>query len=298
MTGQSAGAAGSEVSLAEAKLHARETVKRSGTSFFHAMRILPRARREAMYAVYAYCRTIDDIADGEDTVAQKRKALAGWREEIARLYEGRPTTVVALALQEPVELFELPRREFELLIEGMEMDVNGPMRAPSMEELLRYTRRVAGAVGMLSMRIFGAPRNQAADDFALNLADALQLTNILRDVAEDAEDGRLYLPHDLLHAHGIRSTDPEEVVGAAHLEGVCRDLAAIARERFAETRRALKVLDPAPLRPALMMMGIYESYLDRLERTGFDRLGPKVRLSKLEKLAISARYALAPPLNT
>lgn len=297
MTDRPAGSAATEVSRAEARHFARETVKRSGTSFFHAMRILPRPRREAMYAVYAYCRTIDDVADGLAPLEQKVAALTDWREEIARLYAGHPTRVVTRALEEPIALFALPRQEFELLIEGMETDVSGRMRAPTMDELLRYTRRVAGTVGLLSMRVFGAPCNEAADSFALDLADALQLTNILRDVREDASAGRLYLPRDLLLAHDIRSTAPDEVVRAPGLEHVCRDLAAFARRRFAKVRRALEHLDPAPLRPALMMMGIYETYLDRLEHTGFDRHAPRVKLSRLEMFAVSARYALALPPN-
>ena len=191
-----------------AALHAREVVTKSGTSFGLGMKILPKARREAMFAIYAFCREIDDIADEGGTHAEKIAGLNGWRDEIERLYAGAPTYPTARALAGPIEQFDLPKEEFILLIEGMEMDANGPVVAPSWEELFAYCRRVAGAVGLLSMRAFGAPNNQTADRFALSLADALQTTNILRDVREDAEMGRLYLPRPLLEKYEIPTDDP------------------------------------------------------------------------------------------
>ena len=185
-----------------AREHAKATVKRSGTSFAAGMSILSRERREGMHAIYAFCREVDDIADGDQSVVDKRLSLAAWRAEIDSLYAGKPRTPVGVALAGPVERYSLDRAEFILMIEGMEMDAEGPVVAPSMETLLAYTRRVAGAVGMLSMPVFGAPQCAASRDFALSLGDALQFTNVLRDVGEDAAIGRLYLPRELLEKHG------------------------------------------------------------------------------------------------
>ena len=186
----------------EARRHASETVKRSGTSFAAGMRILSKPRRDAMYSIYAFCREVDDIADEGGTPEQKRAGLNAWRDEIERLYTGAPTTPTGLALLQPIRDFNLSKDEFILMIEGMEMDANGPVVAPSMETLLAYTRRVAGAVGMLSMPAFGAPEGEVADRFALSLGDALQLTNILRHVGDDAKIGRLNLPREILLKHG------------------------------------------------------------------------------------------------
>ena len=288
--------AAAAISIEDARRHAQETVERSGTSFGAGMRILSGDKREAMYAIYAFCREVDDIADEPAPLAEKKQGLLAWRAEIDRLYDGAPTFPTGVALLDKVRAFDLPKEEFILMIEGMEMDAEGPIVAPSMEKLLAYTRRAAGAAGMLSMPVFGAPRTQAAEDFALALADALQLTNILRDIEEDAEEGRLYLPRELLEKHDCPMT-PEEIVSAKNLPKVREDLAAIAREKFAAVRAALKDLDWKVLRPALLMMGVYERYLDKMTARGWANGQPKVALSKTEKAMIAARWYFAPKLT-
>lgn len=284
------------IDIGDARRHAEETVKRSGTSFSAGMAILPKKRREAMHAIYAFCREVDDIADDDGmTRDERRRRLAEWRAEIDRLYEGRPAFPTGVALLEPVRAYGLPKNEFLMMIEGMEMDADGPIVAPSMERLLAYTRRVAGAVGQLSMPVFGAAKGEASDRFALALGDALQLTNILRDIAEDAGIGRLYLPAELLEKYGAPK-DPAKIVGAAGLSDVACDLGEIAREKFAEARRALKDLDWRTVRPALLMMGVYEAYFKKMDERGFEHAGEAVTVSKAEKILIALRYWLAPPL--
>lgn len=278
---------------------ATQSVKKSGTSFAAGMAILPRPRREAMHAIYAFCRAVDDIADDPAmSVAEKRARLADWRCEIDRLYEGAPTFPAAVALEEPVRAYDLPKAEFLMMIDGMEMDAEGPIVAPSFERLFGYTRRVAGSVGLLSMPAFGAPKGEASDRFALALGDALQLTNILRDVAEDASIGRVYLPAELLDKHGA----PMDAAGVAARPGalapVARELAGVAMRKFAEARAALRDLDWRTVRPALLMMGAYEAYLRKMTARGWDRVGDPVSLSKAEKLFIAVRYGLAPPLTS
>lgn len=279
-----------------ARAHAIATVKRSGTSFAAGMRILSRERRQAMHAIYAFCREVDDIADGDQSVVDKRLSLAAWRAEIELLYDGSPQTPVGVALLEPARRYALPKAEFLLVIEGMEMDAEGPIVAPPMEALLAYTRRVAGAVGMLSMPVFGAPADKAAHDFALALGDALQLTNILRDVGEDAGLGRLYLPRDFLQKHGA-PLRPDLVAAGSPLAGAMGEVGRLARSRFAAARRALAALDWRLLRPALLMMGVYEAYLTRIEAAGWDTLSRPVRLTELEKALIAARWYFAPKLK-
>lgn len=285
-----------EISLEDARRHAAETVKRSKTSFGAGMRILSRERREAMYAIYAFCREVDDIADEGGTPDDKIAGLAEWRREIERIYAGAPQTPTGLALKEVVRRFDLPRDEFILVIEGMEMDAGGPVVAPSLEKLFAYTRRAAGAVGMLSMPVFGAPRTNTADDFALSLGDALQLTNILRDIEQDAGEGRLYLPRELLEKHGC-SLIPDAIFDATGLPKVREDLARLAREKFAGARAALADLDWRVLRPALLMMGVYERYLDKMSARGWANGQERVTISKAEKLAIAARWFFAPKIK-
>ena len=285
-----------EISIEDARRHAAETVKRSKTSFGAGMRILSRERREAMYAIYAFCREVDDIADEGGTREEKIAGLAEWRREIERVYAGAPQTPTGHALKEAVRRFDLPRSECILVIEGMEMDADGPVIAPSLEKLYAYTRRAAGAVGMLSMPVFGAPRTKVADEFALSLGDALQLTNILRDIEQDADEGRLYLPRELLEKHGCPST-PDRIVNASGLPNLRADLAELAREKFAGARAALAELDWRVLRPALLMMGVYERYLDKMTMRGWANGQERVTISKTEKLAIAARWFVAPKIK-
>src|SRR5438445_6942661 len=219
----------------------RETIRRrveaAGTSFYWAMRLLPKHRRNGMYAVYAFCREVDDVADGEWPVEDKLAALAAWREEIDALYAGHPRHLVACALSEPVLRYRLRRRDFLAVIDGMEMDAREEICAPDLATLDLYCARVASAVGHLSVHVFGDP-SDAAHAVAESLGRALQLTNILRDLDEDAGRGRLYLPREILDRHGIRDTDPATALRHPALPAACREVAAIAEEHFQESKRA------------------------------------------------------------
>ncbi|GAA6154541.1 presqualene diphosphate synthase HpnD [Pyruvatibacter sp. HU-CL02332] len=288
------GTAGIGMSVEDAAQHAAEIVKRSGTSFAAGMRILSRERREAMYAIYAFAREVDDVADEGGTYDERMIGLAAWRDEIARCYESTPQTPVGVALVPAIRRFDLDRHEFEMLIEGMVMDVEGPLVAPSHDRLMAYCRRVAGAVGLLSMPVFGAGRGDVEDRFAIALANALQLTNILRDVEEDAEMGRVYLPSELLDECGISTRDPHEIAGHEAVQDVARRLGREARGWFGETQALLTHLNWREVRPALLMMGVYERYLRVMEERDF-AMGDPVKLGKAAKLGIALRYLLLPP---
>ncbi|HET6520469.1 MAG TPA: presqualene diphosphate synthase HpnD [Geminicoccaceae bacterium] len=278
---------------AAARAHVRAVVARSGTSFFWAMRLLARPRREAMFAIYAFCREVDDVADGDDPPAMKLARLAEWRAELDRLYAGRPTsfpTLRALAAG-PVAAYGLRREDFAAIIDGMEMDATGRMVAPSLAELELYCARVAGAVGLLSLCAFGA-RGPHAPAVADALGQALQLTNILRDLHEDAAAGRLYLPRELLAAHGIAARDPDAVLADPALPAACADLAALARRRFDEAAAAIARGARRPLRPAIVMMTVYRRLLERLADRGWSEPGAPVPLSKAEKVWIAVRHGL------
>lgn len=273
-----------------ARDHVQKVVTGSRTSFFWAMRLLPEARRDAMFAIYAFCREVDDIADDPLPVEEKRRRLAEWREEIGRLYAGRPQWPTARALLGPVSEYGLAREDFIALIDGMEMDAND-FSAHTMAELELYCDRVASAVGRLSVRAFGATEPQARD-VALHLGQALQLTNILRDLKEDAERGRLYLPQDMLAEAGIPSRTPAQVLADPKLGSVCDRIAAKAEERFASARRFIAQCAPGPMRPAVVMMHVYHGVLVGLRRRGWRDLDRRVSLSKPAKLWIALRYGL------
>ncbi|MDD9914035.1 MAG: presqualene diphosphate synthase HpnD [Rhodospirillaceae bacterium] len=267
-----------------------DVVARSGSSFRLGMRVMPRDGRDAMYAIYAFCREVDDVADEPGATEDKLRQLSEWRDEIDRLYEGQPTLPTTQALLDPVRDFALPKAEFMAVIDGMQMDADGPIWGPSFEELMLYCRRVAGAVGMLSIHAFGETR-PPAPALAVSLGNALQLTNILRDVHEDAADGRLYLPRELLDKHNVRATEPGALLVDPALASVCADLAEHAKRAFAETEAILPRLDRRKMRPAILMKAVYQRTLAGLEARGWDRLAEPVRISRAEKVWIALRHS-------
>ena len=286
-----AGAAAAWPELSAAEAHVRDVVIGSGTSFYWGMRLLPGARRKAMYAIYAFCREVDDVADGDAPLQAKLEELSGWRREVDALFAGRPGRPTTLALLDPIARFDLPAGEFHAMIDGMEMDAAGLMRAPPMNELIRYCRCVAGAVGLLSIRVFGAHSDEARRG-ALALGEALQLTNILRDLSEDAARGRLYLPRELLERHRVACTSPTGALRERALPQVCDALAAHARTRFTDAGRHFGRGERRALRPALVMMHVYRRTLDRLLARGWRRLEEPVRLARPERLWLALRYGL------
>lgn len=275
---------------AEAEAHVLDIVRRARSSFYWSMRLLPGEKRRAMYAIYAYCRELDDIADGDLPRAEKLARLEGWRREIAALYDGRPSHPIAIALAGPVTRYRLDQRWFEEILAGVRMDATGDIQAPSLLELQLYCRRVAGAVGMLSIAVYGAS-GKAAAGFALALGDAVQLTNILRDLREDAADGRLYLPADMLEAAGIRMRDPDAVLDHPSITRVCAAMIDWAEQRYEDAEDALRDCDRQALRPAIVILATYKRLLDRLKQD--DLPAPqRIRLGRLEKIAIALRAGL------
>ena len=269
----------------------RQRVEAAGTSFYWAMRLLPRDRRDGMYAIYAFCREVDDIADDSGPPASKQAALAEWHSEIDALYDGRPRQLVARALAEPVARYRLRREDFHAVIDGMEMDAAEDIRAPDLATLDLYCGRVAGAVGHLSVHVFG-DASPAAHSVADHLGRALQLTNILRDLDEDAQRGRLYLPREILERHGISATDPLTVLRHPALPAACRDLAELALSHFDEAARAMARCSRRAMRPAAVMGAFYRAMLDALLREGWRDPSTRIRLSKLHKLRLVLRHGL------
>ncbi len=277
----------------DAKAHVRMVTVAAGSSFYWAMRVLPAARREAMFAIYAFCREVDDIADGDDPLEVKLSKLAEWRNEIERVYDSFPTLPTARALVAAVRRYRLRRADFHAVIDGMEMDVGSGMVAPGMAELELYCRRVAGAVGLLSIRAFGGVSGRA-EEFAVELGAALQLTNILRDLVQDAAIGRLYLPRELLVAHGIETTEPSQVLAHPQLPEVCDEFVVFARRRFAAAQGALRESPAKSLRPAVVMMRHYQRILERLVTRGWHDLDREVSVPAALKIWIALRYGLMP----
>lgn len=280
-----------ESSPEEIKAEIRDKVQAAGSSFYWAMRLLPAARRDAMFAVYAFCREVDDIADSNASPIVKQAGLTVWRNEVAAIYAGMPKTPLGKILAELVPQYRLRQEDFVAIIDGMQMDAVQDIRAPSLAELDLYCDCVASAVGRLSVHIFG-DASPAALNVAYHLGRALQLTNILRDLVEDGERGRLYLPKELLLDHGIDSTEPMTVLREPILPLVCHDLADIAEDHFVEARRAMRRCSRRAMRPAAVMRAVYQDLLRRLKADGWRNLTGDVKVPAIVKLLLALRYGL------
>jgi presqualene diphosphate synthase len=262
----------------------------SGSSFYAAMRILPKPQREAMFAIYGFCRQVDDIADSPGPRDERLAALAAWRSSIDALYRGLPAAQTADLVQ-PVRDFGLERDDFLSVIDGMEMDVLADIRAPSWSELDLYCDRVASAVGRLSVRIFGLDV-EPGRDLAHHLGRALQLTNILRDLDEDAGINRLYLPREALVAAGITSINPQEVIASPNLAAACAPVIARAKEHFAEAAAIMKRCPRASVKSPRLMYEAYQIILSTLLVRGFAPPRQKIKLPKHQLLLIVLRHGL------
>jgi presqualene diphosphate synthase len=265
----------------------RAAERASRSSFYTGMRILPRGQREAMFEIYAFCRAVDDIADDPGPREGRLAALDAWRADIDALYAGAAPARLA-GLSRAVRDFDLRREDFLAIIDGMEMDVRADIRAPDRATLDLYCDRVACAVGRLSVRVFGVPHD-AGLALAHHLGRALQLTNILRDLDEDAGMGRLYLPREALRDCGIISTDPRAVLLHPLLNHACNVIVALAIGEF-QAARAIMAHEPRRTVRAPRIMGqAYRLILDRLIARGFEPPRARVRLPRAKILLIVLR---------
>ena len=263
-------------------------VRRAGTSFYHGMKVLPRDRRAAIYAIYAFCRIVDDVADEPAPLRQKLEGLDAWRRRIAALFDGRPDDAVTRVLAPAVQRYALRQEDFLAVIDGMAMDTATAIVAPDLETLDLYCDRVAAAVGRLSVRAFG-DGSPAADEVAWHLGRALQLTNILRDVAEDAGRGRLYLPREWLDDAGV-PYDAHEILRHPALPALCARMAAQAHRHFDQAQAAMLRCDKKAMKPARVMGATYAALLDRLQQRGWAYPEIPVRLSKWQKVRIALHH--------
>jgi len=260
------------------------------SSFYSAMRILPEVQRDAMFLIYSFCRKVDDIADSDMPRDERSRGLDQWRADINALYDG--TRAPKLADYVPViKQFGLRRDDFLAIIDGMAMDAAEDIRAPDLAKLDLYCDRVASAVGRLSVKVFGL---NDPDGIALahHLGRALQLTNILRDLDEDAAIGRLYLSGEALADAGIDTREPARAVLHPGIGAACAPLVARAREHFAQAGRIMDLCSRPVVRSPRLMATVYRGILDELVRRGFTPPRTRVRISRSRLLLTILRHGV------
>jgi phytoene synthase len=265
--------------------------KASGSSFYSAMRLMPKSERDAMFAIYAFCRAVDDIADdGIGTRTERHEALDRWRADMEALYTGG-TPRHGRFLRVPIETYGLRKDDFLAVIDGMDMDAAEDIRGPDLSTLDLYCDRVASAVGRLSIKVFGMDEGSG---FALahHLGRALQLTNILRDLDEDATIGRLYLPREYLEAAGIATTDPLAAIGDPRVDVACRATARIAHQHYSAADAIMDAKPRGRIRTPRLMGAVYAEILRRMEAAGWAPPRHRVSLSKSRLAMILIRHGL------
>jgi len=257
----------------------------SGSSFYYSFLFLPDARRRAITALYAFCREVDDVVDETSDPQVAATTLAWWRTEIGRLFEGSPTHPVTLALQPAVQPYGITAVHLNEIIDGMEMDLT-QSRYLDYAALDRYCYRVAGVVGLLAAGIFGYA-NPVTLDYARTLGTAFQLTNIIRDVGEDARRNRIYLPMDEMRRFGVPAADILNARESDGFRALMKFQTDRARASYANALALLPDEDRRPQRPGLIMAAIYSSLLDEIERDGFRVLTRRTALTPVRKLWIA-----------
>jgi len=281
--------------IAEAYAHCEAVTRRASSNFYWGFRLLTPERRRALYAAYAFCRAADELVDGPGGAGDAASGLARWRAELDAVYAGRPRHPIGVALADAVARFPLAREHFEAVIAGVEMDLTHD-RWATWDDLARYCHGVASAVGLVCIEIFGYT-NPSARDYAVDLGLAFQLTNILRDVAEDAARDRIYLPQEDLRRFGCAEAD---VLAGRCTEAFRRVMAfecARAGEFYGRARFSLAEEDRQSLAPAEAMRLIYEQVLRRVMFRRYDVFGPKVRLSRPEKAGLAMAAWVRPHLR-
>jgi len=265
--------------------YCQQKAARSGSSFYYSFRFLPPDRRRAITALYAFCREVDDIADEVTEVDVARAKLGWWRAEVANLQAGHPQHPVTKALQDAAHRFGVDQPRLLEIIEGMEMDLTRH-RYQSFDELALYCHRVAGVVGQLSAGIFGYA-NPKSIEYAENLGLAFQMTNIIRDVGEDARRNRVYLPQEDLDRFSVPLDDILAARSSPDFVKLMQFQAERAKQLYATAFAALAEEDRRAQRPGLIMAAIYRTLLDELERDGFPVLTQRVSLTPIRKLWIA-----------
>ena len=278
------------------KTEIEKKVNDSDSSFYWAMRLMPSKKRQAIFAVYAFCREVDDVADGNLSNQEKTNLIKFWRAEIENIYKGKPNTNLGKSLAIPIESFSLEKQDFMDILDGMELDIDPKFSVINVSELENYCDKVACSVGRLSNDIFGLDK-----DTGVALADclgkALQLTNILRDVNEDFQEGKNFLPQDLLESHNGSLCEIKKNICHPSVASSCRSIAKLAQYYYNNSRTIIESCDRKIVKPALLMMLVYERLLNKLIKRNWSDMSESVRINKIEKLWIIVKVNWGNSLN-
>lgn len=264
--------------------------KKSGSNFYYSFLFLPRSRREAMYTIYAFCKQVDSAVDEPAPGSQPLEEISKWRKEVSATYQGHPTQPVTISLAAHLQTFDIPETLLQELITGVEMDLLSN-RFATFPELYQYCYRVASVVGLICLKIFQT-QSPAAEDYAINLGLAFQLTNILRDLKGDAELNRIYLPLEDLQRFGYSEESLLQQRSSPALVDLVKFECERARTYYHKAQEILQTLPPSDQKSlvvAEIMRGVYSRILQQLEEQQYQVFGSRIRVAPLERLTIAAK---------
>ncbi len=281
------------MTASEAQAYCTTYTKKSGSNFYYSFLFLPKAKRDAMYTIYAFCKAVDSAVDEPAAGSNPKDELKHWREELDAVYSGTPTTPIMVSLAHHVKTLGIPKAYFEELIKGVEMDLFNN-RYVTFDELSLYCYRVASVVGLICLHVFGVT-SARAQDYAVALGMAFQLTNILRDVGTDAAERRIYLPLDDLQKWNYPEKAMLNQSYSAEFRALMEYEASRAHHYYKRAEAALKGLPPQDRRAltvAEIMRGIYSRILERIERSNYRVFGPRISLTTTQRVLIALRIWL------
>lgn len=265
----------------------KKIVKKSGSSFFWGMHILPTKERRAIYTLYAFCRHIDDIVDGTDALSHKMELLDAWRRELDNIYDKKvPASDIGRNIYKNCMRFNIPKQDLVDLLDSISMDLPNPIQAPSLDDLKRYCHGVACAPGSMSLRVLGCKDEKLIAELSKTLGQAMQITNILRDIREDAIIGRLYIPREFLLKADIVSTDPMTVLIDKNLSVAREELAKIALANYNTAFELIKKLDKKTACNINALAYVYKRYFDIMQNRGWEVISPRPKLNCLQKILL------------
>ena len=263
----------------------KKIVKKSGSSFFWGMYILPIKERRALYTLYAFCRHIDDIVDGNASLSQKIELLSAWRREIDNMYDKKvPASCIGRNIYKNCMRFNIPKSDLTSIIDSVSMDIPNPIQAPCLDDFYKYCKGVASSPGSMSLRVLGCKDESLIKDLSISLGVAMQITNILRDVKEDAMLDRLYIPKEFLQKAGIKSFDPKEVIVNKNLSVAREELAKVALQNYNKSFDILNKLDKKISRSVKALAYVYKYYFDIMQNRGWEIISPKPVINRFLKM--------------
>lgn len=267
---------------------------KTGTTLFLGIGLLPKAKREALYTLFAWAKHLEEVVESPLSDNEKKEIMDGWHRELDNIFEKKvPATEIGRRIYKNCLRFKLPKSEFIQMLDSISENVHSPLQAPTIKQLTGYCRGVGGMAGSLSLRVFGCKDENMINALSTSMGTALQMTNILRNIKEDANNNRLYIPQELLEKAHIASTDPKTVLVDKNLAVARQELGKIAAENYQKAYKLIGELDKSTGKPLLLILDIYKKYFDIMEKRGWEIISPKPEIGKFRKLQVLAKVLLA-----